>query len=199
VPATVHADAELNFTDIAQDDQARLADGQTVSYPQTLVRHGKRYIGGVTYTVVDASASELTSLLSDTDAYREVLPHARDARLVGAVDGDRLVEITQGTALVQAAYTLRMRKDDDGRLVRFWVDRSRPHGIDDAWGFFRVTPLPDAPDGSPRVLLAYGILVDLGPGLVRDFFESRIQASLLTVPTRLRAYASLHFRGRRRV
>jgi hypothetical protein len=198
-PGTVRAESEPNGPDITQGDETRLADGQTVSYPQTLVRHGKRYIGGVTYTVVEASASELTSLLSDTAAYREVLPHARDARLVGAVDGDRLVEITQGNALVQAAYTLRMRKDDDGRRVRFWVDRSRPHGIDDAWGFFRVTPLPDAPDGSPRVLLAYGILVDLGPGLVRDFFESRIQASLLTVPTRLRAYASLHFLGRRRV
>jgi hypothetical protein len=48
------------------------------------------------------------------------------------------------------------------------------------------------------VLLAYGILVDLGPGLMRDFFESRIQASMLTVPDRLRLYAQARFRGRPR-
>jgi hypothetical protein len=185
-------------TVILGEDQARLDAGQTVSYPQTFYRHGRRYIGGVTYTVVDASVSELTALLADTAAYRQVLPHARDARMLGVERGDRLVEITQGTALVQAAYTLRMRTDDDQRRVRFWLDRSRPHGIDDAWGFFRVEPLADASDGSPRVLVAYGILVDLGPGIVRDLFESRIQASLLTVPERLRAYASLRFRARPR-
>jgi hypothetical protein len=184
-------------TSVSPDDETRLAHGETVAYPQTLYRRGQRYVGGVTYVVVDATVSELTGLLADPSAYRKVLPHARDARVLGDDGGDRLVEITQGTALVQAAYTLRMRTDDDRRRVRFWLDRSRPHGIDDAWGFFRVDPLPDAADGSPRALLAYGILVDLGPGLIRELFESRIQASLLTVPQRLREYASRRFRGHR--
>ncbi len=186
---------------VAPEDAARLAAGESVSYPQTFYRHGRRYIGGVTYTIVDASATELTALLADPSAYRQVLPLARDARLVGKAGDDkldRLVEITQGTSVVQASYTLRMRPDDDQQRVRFWLDRSRPHGIDDAWGYFRATPLPDAGDGSPRVLLAYGILVDLGPGIIRDFFEARIQASLLSVPTRLRAYALARFRGRPR-
>jgi hypothetical protein len=155
-------------------------------------------LGGVTYTVVEASVPELTDLLSDMSAYVEVLPHARDARLVGTLGADRLVEIRQGTSFVEAAYTLRMRPDDDKRRVRFWLDRSRHHDIEDAWGYFRVDPLPPSADGSPRVLLAYGILVDLGPGLMRDFFESRIQASMLTVPERLRLYAQARFRGRRR-
>ncbi len=184
-------------TAISASDQARLADGQTVTYPQRLYRHGKRYVGGVSYAVVGASVAELTALLNDMSAYTQVLPHARDAKLVGKLGGDRLVEITQGTSFVQTAYTLRMRADDDSRRVRFWLDRSRPHGIDDAWGFFQVDPLPEASDGSPRVLLSYGILVDLGPGLMRDLFEARIQASMLTVPERLRQYATLRFRGRR--
>jgi hypothetical protein len=193
-PGTVTA----NESQFSADEMARLESGQTVAYPQSLTRHGRRYIGGVTYVVVDATAGELASLLDDPTAYVSVLPHAKGAQLVedAAARPDRLVEITQGTALVEAAYTLRMRTDDEGRRVRFWLDPERPHGIDDAWGFFRTTPLEDAPDGSPRVLLAYGILVDLGPGLVRDFFESRIQASLLTVPERLRQYASVRFRGK---
>jgi len=180
------------------EDEARLADGATVSYPQTIYRHGRRYVGGVSYTVINASVPELTGLLADSSAYTQVLPHARDTRLVARTGSDRLVEITQGNSLVQAAYTLLMRTDDGDRRVRFWLDRSRPHDIADAWGYFRVEPLADAPDGSPRVLLSYGILVDLGPGLMRDLFESRIQASMLTVPERLRAYAVRRFRGRPR-
>ena len=179
-------------------DQARLQQGEAVTYPQTLYHRGKRYIGGVTYAIVDASADELLQLLADMSAYTEVLPYARSAHLVGKAGADRLVEITQGTSFITAAYTLRLRADDEKREVRFWLDPSRPHGIDDAWGYFRVKALPASPDGSPRVLLAYGILVDLGPGLIRDFFESRIQASMLTVPERLRQYASLRFRSRHR-
>ena len=180
--------------ELTTDDEVRLAAGETVTYPETKQRHGKRYIGGVSYTLVDATVDELTSLLGDMAAYRQVLPHARDARVVGQAGVDRLVEITQGNALVQAAYTLRMRTDADGRRVRFWLDRGRPHDIEDAWGFFRVEPQPDAADGTPRVLLTYGILVDLGPGLVRDLFEERIRASILSVPSLVRGYALARFR-----
>jgi len=197
-PRAALAEEASPHDDVSAADRQRLENGQTVTYPQTLYVRGKRYVGGVTYTEVNASVSELTALLADTSAYKQVLPHARDAQLVGMADKDRLVEITQGTALISAAYTLRLRTDDDHLRVRFWLDRSKPHGIDDAWGFFRVEPLADAADGSPRVLLAYGILVDLGPGLMRDFFENRIQASMLTVPERLRQYASVRFRSRHR-
>jgi len=193
VPRPAQADADER----AVPDELRLAEGQTVTYPQTLYRRSKRYIGGVTYTVVNASAEELTQLLSDPAAYTQVLPHARAATLVGKVGEDQLVEISQGNSLIQTAYTLRLRPDEGGRRVRFWLDRSRAHGIDDAWGYFRVQPLEANADGSPRVLLSYGILVDLGPGLMRDFFESRIQASMLSVPERLRQYASIRFRGHR--
>ena len=185
-------------SDSFAEDQARLARGQTVTYPQTFMRHGRRYIGGLTYTVVEASIGSCTGLFNDSAAYRQVLPHTRDARFVGHHGPDRLVEILQGNALVQAVYTLRMRDQESPRSVRFWLDRSRPHGIADAWGFFRVEPLADAADGSPRVLLTYGVLVDLGPGIMRDFFESRIQDGLLSVPERLRSYAAVRFRGRPR-
>jgi hypothetical protein len=176
-------------------DQRRLAQGDAVTYPQTVYYRGKRYVGGVSYAIVDASADELLQLLGDMSAYTEVLPHARTARLVGQKGDDHLVEITQGTSFVTAAYTLRLRADHDRQEVRFWLDRSRPHGIDDAWGYFRVTPLPAGERGQPRVLLSYGILVDLGPGLVRDLFEARIQASMLSVPERLRVYAAARFRA----
>jgi hypothetical protein len=192
------ADAAPGTARLTGDDELRLSAGETVSYPETLQQRGKRYIGGVSYTVVSASVDELTSLLGDMAAYRQVLPHARDARVVGHAGVDRLVEITQGNALVEAAYTLRMRTDNDGQRVRFWLDRGRPHGIEDAWGFFRVEPLADGPDGGPRVLMTYGILVDLGPGLVRELFEERIRASILSVPSLVREYAWNRFRGRPR-
>jgi hypothetical protein len=166
----------------------RLSRGETVVRPQDMVAQGRRYVGGVTYTVIEATADELEALLDDVSAYEQILPRTKHANLVGADAGDRFVELRQGNALYETEYTIRVRKDPAQHEVRFWLDRSRPHGIADAWGFFRYEPLAQVSPGVPRVLLTYGILVDLGPGIVRDLFEERLRAMMLSVPQRVRQY-----------
>lgn len=161
-------------------ESARLARGETVIREQTLERGEHRWIGGITYTVVDGSAAEVAGVIDDVESLRRVLPKTKRARVVGtASGGDQLVELVQGNALMEAAYTIRVRRD--AREARFWLDPSRPHGIDDAWGFFRFEPFI-GPGGEARVLLTYGIMVDVGPGIVRDLFEERLRAALLSVP-----------------
>jgi hypothetical protein len=173
-------------------ETARLARGDTLTYEQTVEQPNHHYVGGITYTVVDASSSELTALLEDVRAYRQLLPHTKQARLVGVNGDDFFVELRQGTALLETAYTIRVRREEGGSLFRFWLDPTKPHGIADAWGFFKVSPLQD---GTPRVLLTYGILVDVGPGIVRDLFEERLRTLVLAVPQLVRQYALAHFRS----
>jgi len=140
-------------------ESARLARGETVIREQTLV-------------------------IDNVESLRRVLPKTKRARLVGTTtDGDQLVELVQGNALMEAQYTIRVRREP--REVRFWLDPRRPHGIDDAWGFFRYQPFITSA-GEARVLLTYGVMVDVGPGIVRDFFEERIRAALLSVPQLVR-------------
>jgi hypothetical protein len=76
-----------------------------------------------------------------------------------------------------------LHPDAEHHTVRFWLDLTRPHGIDDAWGFFRYMPL-----GAGRVLLTWGALVDVGAGIVRMFFEERLRSAVLSVPERVRGY-----------
>ncbi len=164
-------------------EQARLGRGETIVRNETLERGDHRYVGGVTYTVVDATAADLDALFADVASWKKVLPLTKAARIVGREDGDVFVELTQGNALVSADYTIRVRRT--GAEVRFWLDPSRPHQIDDAWGFFRMEAFT-AEGGEAKVLLTYGILVDVGPGLVRDLFEERVRTAMLSVPQRLR-------------
>lgn len=164
---------------LSADESARLLHGDPIRRTQTLDRAGRHYVGGVTYAIVDASPAELSALLDDVQSWRRFLPRTRDAQLVGEAAGDALVEMTHGSSLVQVRYTLRMRRE--ASLVRFWMDRERPHDIGDVWGYLRATPMADG-----RTLLAWGILVDMGPGLLRDLFEDRVQALALGVPERVR-------------
>jgi hypothetical protein len=161
----------------AEADQ--LISGGTVARAQALRGSDQRYVGGVTYTILDARAGELAELLDDVKAWRRFLPKTRSARHVGAAAGDALVEVTHGSALVQVTYTMRVRRD--GNVVRFWMDPSRPHDIKDVWGFFRAEPF----DGG-RTLVTYGILIDIGGGILRDLFEDRVRELALTVPQRVR-------------
>lgn len=169
------------------EERARLARGETIVRENTIDEADHRYVGGVTYTVVDASPNQLLSLFDDMEAYRRVLPKTKQAKLVGREGDDRLVELVQGNSIVSAEYTIRVRTDAAARETRFWLDPSRPHSIDDAWGFFRISPFASE-NGEPRVLLTYGVMVDVGPGLVRELFEEKVRAAMLAVPQGVRRY-----------
>lgn len=184
---------------LAEVDLQRLARGDTLAFEKTLESDGHRYVGGVTYTLVEASEAQMARLFEDVTSYAQVLPRTLSARRVGpwsatapSAPGQVFVELHQGNAVVAIHYTLELVPGPERNTIRFWVDRHRPHEIDDAWGFFRyelVGP-PLRPAGTPTVLLTYGILVDLGPGLVRELFEDRVRAALLNVPQRVRSYAA---------
>jgi hypothetical protein len=181
VPAGASTSAEE--LSLSGDDLARLDRHETVVRSQTLERGEHRYVGGLTYTVLDASAAEIEAVLDNVDSLRRVLPRTKSARVVERTGEDQLVELVQGNALVEAGYTLRVRRSPGE--ARFWLERSRPHGIDDAWGFFRFQPFITK-QGEPRLLLTYGVLVDVGPGIVREFFEERVRTALLSVPQLVR-------------
>ena len=171
---------------LSDDELSRLARGDTITRTQTIERGSGRYIGGVTYTVVAARPGDILAVLEDVGAYRQVLPRTKNARLVGRNGGEFFVELRQGNALVDATYTIRVRRSD--REVRFWLDPTKPHGIDDAWGFFRAEPLADGPRSRPRTLVTYGVLVDVGSGIVRELFEEKVRGLLLSVPSGVQRY-----------
>jgi hypothetical protein len=73
---------------------------------------------------------------------------------------------------------------EKGRFGRFWLDPSADNALEDAWGFIRLTPLPNG-----RTLVTYGLLFDLGSGVIRALFEGKIRKAALEYPRRL-AYAT---------
>ncbi len=106
----------------------------------------------------------------------------------------------EGTAFLDASYTVHVHRDPGladaqgeprgPRIVRFWVDQTRPHGIEDASGFFRYEPIAPSASGEQRLLVTFAIWVDIGSGIVRSLFEGRIQRIVLTVPQHLRTFVA---------
>ncbi len=176
---------------LSQAEMARMSRGETVVRPETVNLEGKRYVGGVTYTIVDMSEEELISLMDNEAAYGHVLPRVKFLKRISFTPPDVYMEVHHGNALIDAAYTMHLRREPELARIRFWVDLTRPHDVDDAWGFFRYQELPAIPpSNTPRLLLTYGALVNLGDGILRALYEPQVLNAMLSVPQRLRRYVA---------
>ncbi len=163
-------------------EREALHAGGMVSRALRFAAGGGKYVGGVSYQVVDARPELVLAALSDVSNWPEALPRTKTARLVGSQDGLSRVELVQGGTFVDARYTVVLQRADAG-TIRFWMDPSQPHDIRDVWGYFRVQGLPGG-----RSLITVGAALDLGDGLTRMLFEDRIASMLLRAPSQIRQF-----------
>jgi carbon monoxide dehydrogenase subunit G len=171
---------------------ARLTVGQPVIREDTVERGGHRYIGGVSYVLINASPEQVTDVLANVNAYRQILPRTRSLRQIGfSRQGDTIIEMEQGNSLVHGRYTVRVRREHQAQgssstTFRFWLDQTFAHDIDDAGGFFRVEPMGDG------TLLTYMVMVDLGSGLFARLFENKVRNVALSTPQLVKSYVESH-------
>ncbi|MEO8179191.1 MAG: SRPBCC family protein [Deltaproteobacteria bacterium] len=171
---------------LSAEQQQTLRAGGRVEQFVRLERGGKRYVGGVGYVLVRAEPRQVFEVLNEVSTLSDVLPKTRSTRILDR-NGNRVrMELEQGTSVVSTTFTVFFELEPpdgrfDPRVVRFWLDPSQPHSIDDVWGFFRATRYDDQ-----YSLVSVGALVDLGTGVIRMLFEERIQRSILRTPNRIR-------------
>jgi polyketide cyclase/dehydrase/lipid transport protein len=169
----------------AEEHQLLRAGGRVEQFIE-LDRQGQRYVGGVSYTVVRAEPRQVFEVLNQLATLSQVLPGTRSTRVIDRSGNRVRVELEQGNSVVSTTFTVFFQLEEPGdrfdpQVVRFWLDRSQPHSIEDAWGFFRATRYD-----AQHSLVSVGALVNLGPGLIRMLFEQRIQRSILRMPNRIR-------------
>jgi hypothetical protein len=168
---------------LSRPERARLESGAMVSRSLSFEEGQGRYVGGVSYQVVDAQPEVVLAALSDVSNWPDALPRTKAARLVSSADGLSRVELVQGTALVDARYTVVLARGTDGETIRFWLDPTQPHDIRDVWGYFRVRAMPGG-----RSLITVGAALDLGDGITRLLFEDKIARMMLLAPRQIRAF-----------
>lgn len=185
IGVTSSAPARAAFT---EEQTAELARGELVTETAEYDAGSHHFVGGVSYQIVNAPALRLSLIARDVTRYSELLPNVIDAQLVEVLpSGTGKVRVTHKMGFVRGGYTMKIGFSEAGMLGHFYLDKSADNALDDGWGFVRFTPLGDG----ARTLVTYGVLFDLGGGLIRALFESRIQLAALSYPRRL-ADAAAH-------
>ena len=175
-------------SELTEGEIADLYAGRMVMRPDDVERNGRRYIGGVSYIMIDAPTEQVLGVLDDVRTYRDILPRTRSVRWLGiARDGDSIIELEQGNALAHGKYAVRIHRNRAepmaaSTIIRFWLDTRFSHDIADASGFFHVEAVGE------KTRLTYLVMVDLGPGLFAQMFEGRIRRAALSTPLLVKKY-----------
>lgn len=162
---------------LTREELASLARGELVVRPVAERRGRFELMGGTSWQVIQASPNVVWQALLDTQHYPKMLPRVLEARLVIAAGDERTVFVRQGAAFVQTTYYLKLKHDEARGDVRFALDDTRPHGIAAAWGFYSVRPYRGG-----RTLLTYGIMADIGRGIVNFVIRETVHEWMLRTP-----------------
>jgi Polyketide cyclase / dehydrase and lipid transport len=175
--STVHAG--VNSSNFTAEEWKRLDAGQLVLRPVSRTQGRQRLMGGSSWQVIDAPPEVVWRALLDTPRYNRMMPQVLEARVVRAADNQRTVFLRQGTeGLVEAKYYLRVNVHEEKRDITFAVDDEMPHDLlRAAWGFYTVRPYRDG-----KTLLAYGVMADIGGGVVASLMRHNVHDWMLRTP-----------------
>jgi carbon monoxide dehydrogenase subunit G len=187
-PPLIEADEKppLSPGGLTPEQNQRLLAGGRIEELMELDRQGQHYVGGVSYTLVRAEPRQVFDVLNQLATLSQVLPSTRSTRIIDRAGNRVRVELEQGNSVVSTTFTVFFQLEppearNEPHVVRFWLDPSQPHSIDDAWGFFRASRYD-----AEHSLVSVGALVNLGPGVIRMLFEQRIQRAIMRMPKRIR-------------
>jgi hypothetical protein len=84
----------------------------------------------------------------------------------------------QGAGPFEKTYYLSVHMHEERGEITFSVDERRPHDLRAAWGFYSLRPYADG----KKTLLAYGVMADIGTGMLGSLLRNDVHEWLLKVP-----------------
>jgi ribosome-associated toxin RatA of RatAB toxin-antitoxin module len=163
------------------DEQARLAAGEVVRHPLDANANREGYLGGTSYTVVDAPPDVVYRAMADFGSFPNVFPRTLGADVISDRGDRKVVKMTQGTSLLSVSFYVLNRLDEAARKISWELVRDQPHDLDDTRGYWQVDAY-----GEGQSLLTYVNVINIGHGAVLSLFADAIQNGLLGAPGNLR-------------
>jgi hypothetical protein len=164
-------------------ERRQLATGNVVTRPLDFDRGDSHYVGGVATGMVPASPERVFAAIFDIQALKAMLPRTKEVALVDTKGSSRRIELLQGNSLVEAKYTVELSPDGRPGELGFHMDRSRPHDIDDVYGYFKVERVDDQ-----HSIVTVAAAVDVGSSFTEFLVGKKVQDVILSTPHAMRDY-----------
>jgi ribosome-associated toxin RatA of RatAB toxin-antitoxin module len=162
-------------------ERARLAAGQLVTRAQERDQGDQVLIGGTAWQVINAPPEAVWRAVLDTQRYPNLLPQVVEARNVRQNEGERTIYVHHRHGVFDGSYYLNVQYQPEQRSARFQLDKTRENDIQEAWGFMTVHEY-----GGGKSLLSFGIMADVGSGLITGLVRPQVHEWMLRVPQTIR-------------
>src|SRR5690606_22351034 len=129
--------------------------------------------------------------LHDTAHLGDMLPGLTHSRQTFHRGDSRGVHVRHGQGAVTAEYGLRLNYIEASRVLMFQVDDDQQSALRAGWGFMKVQPW-----GEGKPLLSFGILADVGTGMLSGALRPKIHEWMLRVPRTIMRYVEGEGRSR---
>jgi hypothetical protein len=172
--------------ELTAGDLEEVLGGRMVVKERVVFRNGRKYVGGLSFQLVHATPEFVITTIFSPEAALEWMPQTLSAVALERAPDYLLVRFEQGEKPFIATHSMHFWRDD--MAIRWKLDPTKHHDIEDAWGFLSATSW-----GSERSLVTLGILIDLGDGVVRAFAEPDIQRTVLGTPSTIRGYVEARY------
>lgn len=163
-----------------EGERAQLLAGELVRRDISRREGGSHLFGGASWQRVRAPIERVWQTVVDPRAYVRLIPSLDQVRVVEERGDTRVVYMHHSYAIASTSYHAVMRLDHERHEMRFDLDRSRPHDVREGRGFLALSSYRG------DTIVAWGMLADVGAGVVQQVFGPFLNQWLLLPPRCLR-------------
>jgi len=199
--------------ELTREEEMRLASDVPIRVPLDLDLPQGSYFGGLEYLRVDATVDEVMTVAGDPGSYTSILYATREARVMSQSGRDMQVYLRQDLGGISVSYAMLVRREA-ANLIRFRLDPSQPHDLDDGWGYLRAEPWSEPPwfgrwktpeppsvgkrkTSEPHSIITWGLLLRIDATPLKLHYSEQIRRYAMLTP-RLIAETLFHRRVARR-
>jgi len=158
------------------EERRRLVAGELVRRDMTRTDRGARLFGGSSWQRVDAPLERVWAVVREPSRYPRLIPSLETVRVVARRGDEHVLRMHHAFGVGSADYFMRMTIDDATHTIRFALDESRPRDVQAGRGFVSLTPYRGG------TIVAWGMLADVGGGMLQQVFGPFLNEWLLKPP-----------------
>jgi hypothetical protein len=194
---------------LTPEEEWRLAADNPIRVPLDLDLPQGSYFGGLVYQRVDATVDEVMTIAGDPGSYTSILYATREGRVLSRSGRDMQVYLRQDLGGISVSYVMLVRREA-ANLIRFWLDPSQPHDLDDGWGFLRAEPWSEPPwfarwkpprrqsviVPEPHTVITWGLLLRIDATPLKLHYSEEIRRYAMATPDKIAGTVIARRRGR---
>lgn len=170
VPPVAHAD-------FSRKEQARLDAGKLVTRQERKALGNLKLVGGTSWQVIDATPDAVWGRFRQFDKFSRFLPACDKSTVIARSKGGFILRLEHSEGPIRAVYHMTVKSNEAIRAAQFRLSTKHRNDIREGWGFVKVSAYKGG-----RTLVSYGVMADVGSGILAGAVRSSIHEWMLEVP-----------------